>query len=73
MALYCTLKALKGFSLHFPENRGGSDPSVKMLHFFLMKASLKNLDFALGDLLDCRHRDPPGDGGHDESLAQHSW
>ena len=27
------------FSFHFPENRGGSDPNVKNVSLFLMKAS----------------------------------
>ena len=31
-----------GFSLHFPETRGGSDPSVKNVTLFFLKASLRN-------------------------------
>ena len=43
LALHCTLKAFFfGFSLHFPENRGGgSDPSVTNVTLFLIKASLR--------------------------------
>ena len=51
IAQYCTLKALFlfffGFSLHFPQNRGGSDPSVKnfTLFFFLNEGFPKDGSF----------------------------
>ena len=37
MAQYCTLKALFfffGFSLHFPENKGGGVKNVTLFFFF---------------------------------------
>ena len=31
------------FLLHFPENRGGSDPSITNVTLFFLKASIKDV------------------------------